>query len=124
MKKGLVVLLALVVVTFVPAQARADATVFLGRTTSPVQNTVKGFAVSVSLLVVGFEFEYANIAEDQTLLRPSLRTTSGNVLAQTFGLPIQLYATTGAGVFREHLGPDQETNLAMNTGGGVKISLA
>ena len=118
-------ILAFGLVTLAPSPARADATLFLGTTTSPSHRTVRGFAVGVSLLVVGFEFEYANTSEDQTLLAPSLKTTSGNVFAQTFGLAgVQLYATTGAGVYRERLGSDQETSFVLNNGGGVKVTLA
>ena len=114
----------LCLVCLLPQPASADATLFLGTTTSPTHRPVKGFAVGMSLLVVGFEFEYGNTAEDDTLLAPSLKTTSGNVFAQTFGLPgFVLYATTGAGFYRERLGPDQETNFVMNNGGGVKVSL-
>ena len=50
------------------------------------------------MLVVGFEFEYANTNEDQTLQRPSLRTTSGNVLAADVRpARFQFYCTTGGG---------------------------
>jgi hypothetical protein len=124
MKIRLVLFAALCLVCVTPRPARADATVFLGTTTSPTHRTVKGFAVGVSLLVVGFEFEFANTAEDQTLLAPSLKTTSGNAFVQTFGLAgFQLYATTGAGFYRERLGSDQETSFVLNNGGGVKIHL-
>jgi hypothetical protein len=124
MKICSVVFAALCLVCLTPRPARADATVFLGTTTSPTHRTVKGFAASVSLLVVGFEFEYASTAEDVTLAAPSLKTTSGNVFAQTFGLAgFQLYATTGGGVYRERLGPDQATSFVMNSGGGVKVTL-
>jgi opacity protein-like surface antigen len=55
-----------------------------------------------------------------------MRTGMGNVYAQT-PFPIagmQFYATTGAGGYREKLGTvHQETNIAFNTGGGVKVSL-
>lgn len=86
---------------------------------------IRGFAASVSLVIVGFEIEYANRPEDDTLLAPSLKTTSGNVFVQTAGLPgIQLYAITGTGFYRERLGPDEETSLLLNTGGGAKVKLA
>ena len=96
----------------------------LGRNSAGDDRSVtRGFAAGVSLLVVGFEFEYANSREDLTDATPSLRTTSGNVFVQTFGLPgFQLYATTGAGIYRERLGNDQETALLLNNGGGVKIN--
>ena len=125
MRIRIAVLAACCLVCLTPRPAKADATIFLGTTTSPTHRVVKGFAGGVSLLVVGFEFEYASTAEDDTLNAPSLKTTSGNVFAQTFGLPgFQLYVTTGAGVYRERLGPDQETNFVLNSGGGVKVTLA
>jgi hypothetical protein len=109
-----------------PSIARADVTAFLGRNSGGDDRSVtRGFAFGVSLLVIGFEFEYANSGEDLTDGTPSLRTTSGNVFVQTFGLPgFQLYATTGGGIYRERLGPDQETAGLLNNGGGIKISLA
>ena len=118
--------LALALMVATPSIARADATAFLGRNSADDDRFVtRGFAVGASLLVVGFEFEYANSAEDPTEGIPSLRTTSGNVFAQTFGLPgFQLYATTGAGMYRERLGNDQETAFLLNNGGGIKINLA
>ena len=125
MKMRLVVI-ALTLIAGVPSIARADATAFLGRNSAGDDRSVtRGFAAGVSLLVVGFEFEYANSNEDLTTSTPALRTTSGNVFAQTFGLPgFQLYATTGAGIYRERLGSDEETGLVLNNGGGVKINVA
>ena len=77
------------------------------------------------MLVVGFEFEYANSSEDVTDGTPSLRTTAGNVFVQTFGLPgFQLYLTTGAGIYRERLGTDEETAALLNNGGGIKVNIA
>jgi hypothetical protein len=122
---ALAVLAALSAVCGTPRPASADATVFLGTTTKPTHRSVKGFAAGVSLVIVGFEFEYAKTEEDSSLNAPSLKTTSGNVFAQTFGLPgFQLYATTGGGFYREKLGPDQETSFVLNNGGGVKLTLA
>jgi hypothetical protein len=120
------VVLALALVAMVPSICRADATVFLGRNSAGEDRSVtRGLAFGVSMLVVGFEFEYANSKEDPTIGRPSLRTTSGNVFAQTFGLPgFQLYATTGVGIYRERLGTDQETAFLLNNGGGIKINVA
>ena len=77
-------------------------------------------------MIVGVEFEYATTVEDPLKAAPSMRTGMGNVYAQT---PIavagmKFYATTGAGGYREKLGTaHQETNIAFNTGGGVKMSL-
>lgn len=117
--------LVLTSIVLLPSLAAADATVFLGRNSAgDDRSVVRGFSVGVSLLVVGFEFEYATAPDDETIQRPSLRTTSGNVFLQTFGLPFQLYLTTGGGIYRERLGTDQETAFALNNGGGAKINLA
>ena len=80
----------------------------------------------MSLLVVGFEVEYSATSEEFERAAPSLRTGMANVFVQT---PVaiagfQPYFTAGGGGYRERLGADDETNLAVNTGGGVKISLA
>jgi hypothetical protein len=120
------VLFALAIAAATPSMARADATAFLGRNSaSDDRAATRGFAIGASLLVVGFEFEYASSSEDPSDGTPSLRTTSGNVFAQTFGLPgFQLYATTGVGMYRERLGTDEETAFLLNNGGGIKINLA
>lgn len=106
--------------------AHADATLFIGTTTTPTSHTTRGFAIGAGLLIVGVEFEYASASEDTFKAVPSLRTGVGNVYVQT-PIPIaglRFYATTGAGGYREKLGTaHQETNLAFNTGGGVKVSL-
>lgn len=105
--------------------ALADLTAFIGTTSTPENRTVKGFALGFSILVVGFEFEYANTNEDPITGAPSLNTGMGNVLLQT-PLPImglQPYFTTGGGFYRERLDAVQETHVGLNTGGGVKISL-
>lgn len=107
------------------APAFADATVFIGSTSSPSNRTAKGFALGMGLLIVGFEFEYSSTSEEVSEAAPSLRTGMGNVLLQTpfpiFGF--QPYATVGAGAYRERLGEIQETSVGVNTGGGVKITL-
>ena len=66
------------------------------------------------MLVVGFEFEYANIdAKIRPPLRPSLTTTSGNVPLQTFGIPSSSStSTTGGGLLpRASRDDDEETAL-------------
>lgn len=117
---------ALTLMAATPSIAAADVTAFIGRNSGgDDRSVVRGFGFGVSLLVIGFEFEYANSGEDPTDGTPSLRTTSGNVFVQTFGIPVvQLYATTGGGIYRERLGSDQETASLLNNGGGVKITLA
>ena len=119
-------LLALVCLFATARPAQADATAFLGVGFSPVNHPVKGFAVGLGLLVLGFEFEYAESGEDLAEAIPSLKTRMGNVLLQT-PFPIagfQFYATAGAGGYRERLGERQETSAGLNSGGGVKISVA
>jgi hypothetical protein len=110
----------------VPADAFADVTAFLGANTTPTTRTVKGVAAGVGLLIVGFEVEYADTMEQPAKAAPQLRTFMLNGLAQT-PIPIaglQFYATAGAGAFRETLGAFSESNVGVNVGGGVKMSLA
>jgi opacity protein-like surface antigen len=109
-----------------PASAWADITAFLGINRTPSNRTVKGFAVGTGLLVAGFEFEYADTKEDLPTGGPRLQTYMFNVLAQT-PIPIarmQFYGTVGGGGFRETLVAVSETNVGINVGGGVKITLA
>jgi hypothetical protein len=106
--------------------ARADVTGFLGVNTTPANRQVGGLAAGLGLLIVGFEFEYTNTTEDTTASAPSLKVGSGNGLLQT---PVafhgfQPYVTTGVGFYSETLGARNDTGVAYNTGGGVKISLA
>jgi hypothetical protein len=105
--------------------AFADATVFVGSSLTPSNRTAKGIAIGAGLLVVGFEFEFYDSGESLEHAAPSLRTGMGNVLFQT-PFPIagmQLYFTTGTGIYRERLEPRQETHIGFNTGGGAKISV-
>lgn len=108
----------------VPAPAFADATLFLGFLNKPDAHMTRGFSAGIGLLVVAFEFEYANSAEDAVKARPSLTTGMGNILVQTPFSRLQFYATAGAGAYRERLGDVQETNVGTNIGGGVKFGLA
>jgi hypothetical protein len=106
--------------------ARADVTAFIGANTSPANRQVRGFAVGLGiLLVLGFEFEYTDTTDDPTAAAPSLKVGSGNVLVQTPGaiFGMQPYFTTGGGIYSETLGTANDKGFALNTGGGVKISL-
>jgi len=120
--RPLLVLVALLAST---SSAWADATLFVGTSTTPSNRMARGFAFGAGLLVIGFEFEYSDTREDETEAAPSLRTGMGNLLVQSpiavFG--IQPYFTTGAGVYRERLGDLSETSFGANTGGGAKITL-
>ena len=102
--------------------ARADVTAFIGLSPTPENHAVRGFAAGVSLLIVGFEFEYSNLSEDDLEVLPGLKTYSGNVLVQT-PTSTQLYVTAGGGGYQERLGGQEETHFGINFGGGAKISL-
>ncbi len=122
---GLVGVLALALI-LAPGTADADVTVFTGVNFTPSNRAARGFAAGLSLLVLGFEFEYSSTIEDELLGAPSLRTGMFNVLVQT-PVPLaglQFYGTIGGGIYRERLVGLQETNVGMNFGGGVKIALA
>jgi hypothetical protein len=106
--------------------ARADATAFIGSNTNPESRSMRGFAVGAGFLIIAFEFEYATTTHSDTSLAPERRTGSGNVLLQ---LPVhvfrlQPYFTTGGGLFREAYGSRSVTGMELNSGGGLKISLA
>jgi hypothetical protein len=108
------------------APARADVTGFIGVSTTPANRQVSGVAAGLGLLIVGFEFEYADTTSNPSAGAPSLKVGSGNALLQTpvafYGF--QPYVTAGAGFYSETLGPHNDMGLAYNTGGGLKISLA
>jgi hypothetical protein len=118
---------ALVLLLLLPSTAAADITAFVGVNPTPANRPLRGLAVGAGLIIVGFEFEYANTSEDLDELAPGLRTFMVNGLVQT-PFPIlgmQFYGTAGGGVFRETLADDlaRETNVGVNVGGGVKMSL-
>jgi opacity protein-like surface antigen len=110
---------------FLAAPVGADATLFIGANTTPDNRAVRGGAFGAGLLIIGFEGEYAFTSDEPSSASPSLTTGSGNVYFQTpvAVLGLQPYFTTGAGLYREKLGTRQDTNFALNTGGGVKITL-
>ena len=118
-----VLALAMTAIAATPARAAADLTFFLGLNRTPETRTTRGFGVGINLLVVGFEFEYANTREDELDLAPGLTTSMFNGLIITPTSGIQLYATAGGGFYRERLGSVQETHFGTNVGGGVKMTL-
>jgi len=124
MTRALLILTTVLVLTGVhAAPAAADATAFWGFSPTPSTRSAKGFAVGISLIVVGFEFEYANTSEDELDLAPGLRTGMINGLIQT-PTRTQLYLTAGGGFYRERSGDETETSVGTNIGGGIKIGLA
>ena len=124
MKRPLLVFsLAIAGLAATPAPAAADLTFFLGINPTPARRVVRGFGVGINLLVVGFEFEYANAREDEEAGAPGLATSMFNGLIMTPTSGVQLYATAGGGLYRERTLDERETNFGTNIGGGVKLSL-
>ena len=126
MRHRLILTAALVLAVFVPSTASADVTAFFGVNPTPSNRVLTGISGGIGLLVVGFEFEYANTREDLDELAPGLTTFMVNGLVQT-PVPIggvQFYATAGGGAFRETLNHETETNVGINVGGGIKMNLA
>lgn len=117
--------LALAMTMLSAAPAFADLTAFLGANTTPENRQVRGVALGAGVLLLAFEFEYANTPDDEDALAPSLRTGMGNILLQApFAiLGIQPYVTAGAGLYREELGAHEETGFGLNSGAGLKVSL-
>jgi hypothetical protein len=117
--------LAAFVWALAPSRASADATAFLGANTSPANRIVKGVAIGLSKIIIGFEFEYADTTDDPSAGAPSLKTGTGNMLLQTpvAIAGVQPYFEIGGGVYHEELGAVSNTGFVGNTGGGVKISL-
>lgn len=118
----LVPLFGLVCLIGLPAKASADITFFLGVNPTPESRSVKGVSAGISMLIVGFEFDYAVTSEKATDGLPGLQTGMFNVLLQT-PTNTQLYVTAGGGFYRESLAGDRETNVGTNVGGGIKIAL-
>src|SRR5215831_14505894 len=107
------------------ALSAADATAFIGTTTSPANRLARGFSIGTSMLIIGYEVENSDTTDDVASGAPSLKTGTGNLLLQT---PIafagfQPYFEIGGGVYHENLGTVSNTGVVGGTGGGVKISL-
>ena len=118
-------LLLVAAVLAMPSSASADITAFLGLNPTPTNRAVRGLSAGAGLLVVGFEVEYAHNGDDLLEGSPALTTVMFNGLVQT-PVPIagmQFYGTLGGGVYRETLLDDSETNVGINVGGGMKLTL-
>jgi opacity protein-like surface antigen len=126
MRSVRVAMLAVLLTGLAARPSFADITGFIGANITPKSRHTEGFAVGGGLLILGFEFEYASAPEEPASQAPSLNSGMGNVLLQApFSIyGFQPYATAGAGIYRESLGTHQQTGLGLNTGGGVKITLA
>ncbi|MPY86656.1 MAG: outer membrane beta-barrel protein [Luteitalea sp.] len=130
-RRHLIALVPLIMLAWV-AEARADATLFLGTNTTPNARTNWGAAIGGGFVIVGWEIEYSRTSEDVEDEAPSLTTTTGNVYLQT-PVPVggmQFYGALGWGFYRERLNDaegnerHQETSVTSNIGGGVKVGLA
>jgi hypothetical protein len=126
MRRSLIAAAVGLVLTGGAAPAYADLTGFVGSALTPSNRTTVGGAFGINVIFIGVEFEYAGAVEDLSRGAPSLKTGSGNLMLQTpvavFGLTP--YFTVGGGVYHEALGDTHsETNLELNTGGGVKVAL-
>jgi opacity protein-like surface antigen len=125
MSRGPIAALTIAIALGVASPARADITAFLGTNTTPSSRLTRGASLGMSLLVVGIEFEYCATDSDAIKAAPDLKTGMANGFLQTPVplLRMQPYFTTGGGIYRETLGPHEDTGFGLNVGGGVKISL-
>jgi len=115
---------ALFVALLWPAKAWADATAFWGLSYTPTTRTAKGFAVGVTLIVIGFEYEYSHTSEDEPQAAPGLTSHMGNVLVQTPTGRAQLYFTAGGGFYQETYRTFDTNGFGTNLGGGLKFTIA
>jgi hypothetical protein len=123
-RKCSIALLMMLLLMASPRPAAADVTGFLGVSSTPSGRSAKGIAIGIGLIIVGFEFEYSKISEDESQAAAGLTTGMGNLQVMTPTTKLQLYATTGGGLYRETYRDVTTTNFATNIGGGVKIGLA
>lgn len=122
--KRIIVAATVVMLLALPSAASADLTAFWGVAPKPVSHPARGFAIGMSLVIIGFEFEYSNTAEKLLDAAPGLTTGMLNGLVQTPTSKTQFYLTAGGGFYRERLGSESETHVGTNIGGGVKVGLA
>lgn len=116
-------ILAVALLTVAPAPAAADLTAFLGVSPSPSSRPARGIAIGIGIVLVGFEFEYSKISEEDAQAAPALTTGVGNIVVMTPTQKLQLYGTTGVGLFHERWRDFGTTHFARNIGGGAKIGL-
>ena len=124
MRRVPLVLCAVVMSVLFPAKAWADATAFWGLNYTPTTRTAKGFAIGVTLVILGFEYEYSNTSQDEPQAAPELKSHMGNVLVQTPTGRAQLYFTAGAGFYQETYRTFETNGFGTNFGGGLKFTLA
>jgi hypothetical protein len=115
---------AALALTLTPSTAHADITAFWGISPTPSTRATRGFAVSINMVAVGFEFEYGNTREDEAKAAPGVRTYMFNGQLITPTGATQFYLSGGGGVFHEGYRDHTESGVATNIGGGVKLHLA
>ena len=125
MRRALPAAVCLLLMLLSARDAAADLTAFVGSNLTPANRPARGLAVSVSLLAVGFEFEYSDTGADAGAGAPALRSAMFNVQVQTPRVVgLQAYGTVGGGVYQERLAEHRRTNFGTNAGGGLKAPLA
>lgn len=118
-------LLTLATLTALPSRADADITAFFGAGIGPETRSAKGISFGLTVVVLGFEVEYADISAKNDETRPAPRVQTGmvNAIVQTPTPGVQLYGTAGVGAYRESWLGEHENNTAFNIGGGLKMSV-
>ena len=117
--------LALALLTLAPSPARADIVGFLGSNLTPSSQPIYGAALSINILVVCLEFEFANSPEDLSRGLPGQITGMASVQFVTPTGRVQAYGGAGIGAGWESLtGFNSALRTARSIGGGVKIGLA
>jgi hypothetical protein len=118
-----IALSALLLVAGLASPASADITGFLATSSTPDKHSGVGFAIGGGLAIIGFEFEYCRLPEDEVNAIPGLRTGMGNLLLQSPTKGFQVYGTVGGGLFNESFRGTSTTSFGSNFGGGAKIPL-
>jgi opacity protein-like surface antigen len=118
--------LAIAILLGASVPARADLTIFAGLQGSPSIRPTTGISLGFGVLLVGWEVEIARVTEELEDRAASIAAGTGSVYVQN-PVPIsgvQLYAIAGAGIYREHLGTLEQTDVHLALGGGAKVKLA
>lgn len=119
----IVALFVLATIAGTARPAAADVTAFWGFSPTPESRRTGGFAAGITVVLVGFEFEYGHTREAEIDGAPGVRTGMFNALLQTPTGNVQLYVTVGGGLYRESYRDRSETGFGTNIGGGVKFGL-
>ena len=124
MRRSRLLLILVQLFVGISREASADLTAFVGANRTQSNRTVGGLSLSVSLLVVGFEFEYSDSRADPSAGSPALRTGMFNLELHTPTVAgLEFYGTAGGGLYRERLADHQVTAFGANVGGGVKVTV-